>query len=92
MIICGKNCSLAVIINFERKKNVVDSRALLHYDFKLSLNQEECLKWLQLVYGKEPPSHATIFRWSIEFLRGENSLFDDKHTGTSLSIVLTENV
>ena len=36
--------------------------AMIFYDFKAGLNQEEYLHQLQLEFGNECPSHATVFR------------------------------
>ena len=48
-------------MNFERKKNGIDMRALSNYNFKVKLDQEECFQCLQLAHRKEAPSHVTIF-------------------------------
>ena len=35
-------------------------RAVIFYDFKVGLDQEECLQRLQSAYGEENPSRAAI--------------------------------
>ncbi|GFT82111.1 histone-lysine N-methyltransferase SETMAR [Trichonephila clavipes] len=56
-------------------------RAMIFYDFKARLNQEECVQRLQLGFGDESPCHATVFRWFKEFYSGHNSLQDEEHAG-----------
>ena len=67
-------------------------RAMIFYDFKARLNQNECLQRLRLAFGNECPSRATVFRWFKEFCIGRNSLQDEEHTGRPSSTVITDNV
>ena len=67
-------------------------RAMIFYDFKAGLNQNECLQRLRLAVGNECPSHATVFRWFKQFCRGRNSLQDEEHTGRPSSAVIPDNV
>ena len=46
----------------ERKKNEVDTKTLLGYDFKVALGQEEHLQYLQLTHADKAPSYATVFK------------------------------
>lgn len=61
-------------INFERKENKFDMWVLLNYDFKLRLNQKECLWQIKLEFGNKASSSATVFRWFTEFCRSQNCL------------------
>ena len=36
-------------------------RVIIFYDFKLLLNQDECVQRLQLAFGDESPARATVF-------------------------------
>ena len=65
---------------------------MIFNDFKMRLDQEECLQHQQFVYENKAPSHATIFRWFTEFHRGRNSLLNEKHTGKPLSAAISENM
>ena len=56
-------------------------RAIIFYNFKAGLNQEECVQWLQLAFGDESPARATVFRWFKEFSRGRNFLQDEEQEG-----------
>ena len=38
-------------------------RAIIFYDFKAGLNQEEYVQRLQLAFGDESPARAIVFRW-----------------------------
>ena len=50
--------------------------AMIFYDFKLGLDQEEWLQRLLLAYEDKAPSLATVFRWFTKFCkdRREGSL------------------
>ena len=67
-------------------------RAIIFYDFKAGLNQDECVQRLQLVFGDEYLDRATVFRWFKEFSRGCNFLQDEEHTGRPPSAVVPDNV
>ncbi|XP_042906074.1 histone-lysine N-methyltransferase SETMAR-like [Parasteatoda tepidariorum] len=67
-------------------------RAMIFYDFKAGLSQEDCVEQLQLALGDESPARATVFRWFKEFSRGRNLLQDEKHTGRQPSAVIPDNV
>ena len=72
-----------------RRENGVDARdfrAIIFYDFKAGLNQEEYVQRLQLASGDESPARATVFRWFKEFSRGGNFLQDEEHIGRQPSI------
>ena len=57
-------------------------RAMIFYDFKVELNQEEYVQWLQLAFGNE--CHATLFKSFKEFCRGRIFLQDEEHRKTSI--------
>ncbi|GFX01039.1 histone-lysine N-methyltransferase SETMAR [Trichonephila clavipes] len=56
--------------------------AMIFYDFKAGLNQDECVQRLQLAFGEKSLCRATVFRWFKEFYRGRNSLQDEEHGGS----------
>ena len=68
------------------------SRSIIFYDFKAKLNQEECVQWLQLTFGDESPSRATVFRWFKEFSRDPNFLQNEEHTARPPLAVVLDNV
>ena len=57
---------------FERR----DFRAMIYYDFKRDLKQEECLAQLLQTFGDNVSSRATVFRWFAELKRGREILKD----------------
>ena len=64
---------------------------LIFCDFKAELNQDECTQPLQLAFGSECPSCATVFRWFKEFCKGDNSL-QEECRGRLLWAVISNNV
>jgi histone-lysine N-methyltransferase SETMAR len=67
-------------------------RALIYYDFKSNLTQQQCLERLHTAFGECAPSRTTIFHWYAEFKRGRGSLEDDPRPGRPLESVTVENV
>jgi len=56
-------------------------RAMIFYDFKSGLNQQQSHSRLQAVFGYEAPSRTTVYDWFGEFRRGRRSLEDDPRSG-----------
>ena len=69
-----------------------DYRAMIYYDFRRGLSQEECLKQFLETFSDAAPSRATFFRWFAEFRRGRESLQDDPHPGRPPTAVLPETI
>ncbi|GFV82407.1 histone-lysine N-methyltransferase SETMAR [Trichonephila clavipes] len=67
-------------------------RAMIFYNFKAELNQQEFVQRLQLAFGDESPCRATVFRWFKEFCSRSNSLQEEEHTGRPRSAVIPDNV
>ncbi|GBP96657.1 Putative uncharacterized protein FLJ37770 [Eumeta japonica] len=67
-------------------------RAMIYYDFKVGLSEEQCVPRLQLAFNNEAPSRAVGFRWFREFRNGRNSLQDEEHMGRPVSSDTLENV
>ncbi|GFU59323.1 histone-lysine N-methyltransferase SETMAR [Trichonephila clavipes] len=66
--------------------------AMIFYDFKAGLNQEECFQLLQLAFGDESPCHATVFGWFKELCRGRIFLQDEEHTRRPQSAVIPDKM
>ena len=49
------------------------------------------LSTLQLAFGDESHTRATVFRWFYEFSRRHNFLQDEEHTGRPPSAVVPDN-
>lgn len=56
--------------------------AKILYDFKVKLNQAECLQRLQFAWKRR---FITVFRWIIEFRRGRNSFLHEENRKTILN-------
>eukprot|EP00794_Sanderia_malayensis_P014608 gene14608-16119_t len=69
-----------------------DFRAMIHYDFKKGMKQEECHTQLFQTFEDIAPSRATVFRWFAEFKRGRESLKDEAHPGRPPTAVVPETV
>ena len=67
-------------------------RAMIFYDFRRGLNQQQCADQLASTFGDEAPSRATVFRWFSEFKRGRTSLQDEIREGRPKSVVTPENI
>lgn len=67
-------------------------RAMIYYDFKSGLNQEQCLARLSAAFGESCPSRSSVFGWYAEFRRGRQSLKDEARSGRPSTAVTEENV
>ena len=67
-------------------------RAMIFYDFRRGLTQQQCADQLALTFGDEAPSRATVFRWFSEFNRGRSALQDEFREGRPKSVVVPENI
>ena len=56
-------------------------RAMIFYDFKSGLNQQQSHNRLKAAFGNEAPSRTTVYDWFAEFRRGRRSLEDDPRSG-----------
>lgn len=67
-------------------------RAIIFYNFRRGLSQQQCLAELVSVFGDEAPHQSTISRWYCEFQRGRTSLSDDPRTGPPRTAVTQTNI
>ncbi|XP_076256531.1 histone-lysine N-methyltransferase SETMAR-like [Rhynchophorus ferrugineus] len=67
-------------------------RAMIFYDFRRGLSQEECINPLNLTFGDEVPSKTTVDCWFSEFNLGRSSLSDEFREGRPKSTVVPENI
>lgn len=53
--------------NLELYSNIVETcaRAMIYYDSKVGLSEQQSLDGLELVFGDKTPSRATVFRWIV---------------------------
>ena len=67
-------------------------RAIIFYNFRRGLTQEQCINQLNLTFGDEVPSTATVYRWYTEFKRGRSSLTDEVKEGRPKSVIVPKNI
>lgn len=67
-------------------------RAMIFYDFRRGLTQQQCVDQLTPTFGDEASHRATVFRWFAEFNRGRYSLRGEFREGRPKSVVLPENI
>ena len=69
-----------------------DFRAMMWYDFLSGKSPHQCLENLAYCFGKQAPSHSTVFKWYGEFGAGRQSLDDDVRCGPPATAVTPANV
>ena len=67
-----------------------DFRAMIYYDFKRGIKQEEYHAQLLQIFEDIAPSRATVFRWPDKFKWGRESLKDEDHPGRPPVAVIPE--
>lgn len=67
-------------------------RAMIFYDFRVGLTQQQCVDRLKSGFGDEAPSKTTVYDWFNEFKRGRRSLKDEPREGRPISAVTPENI
>lgn len=67
-------------------------RAMIFYDFRVGLTQQQCIDRLKSAFGDEAPSRSSVFSWYNEFKRGRHSLKDEPREGRPISAVTPENI
>ena len=65
-------------------------RAIIFYNFRRGLTQQQCIDELNSMFGDEAPSRASVYRSYSEFNRG--SLQDEFREGRPKSVVVRENI
>lgn len=67
-------------------------RAIMFYNFRRGLSQQQGIDELISTFGDEAPSRTSVYRWFAEFVRGRNSLVDEFREGRPKSVVVPENI
>ncbi|GBP51626.1 hypothetical protein EVAR_96222_1 [Eumeta japonica] len=67
-------------------------RAMIFYDFRCHLNQQESYNRIILDFHDAAPSFATVYNWVNEFKRGRNNLTDDLREGCSSIATIEDNI
>lgn len=67
-------------------------RAMIFYDFRSGLTQQQSYDRMHSAFGNEAPSKTTIYRWFQEFRFGRNTLSDEFREGRPSTAVVPENI
>ena len=67
-------------------------RAIIFYNFRRGLTQQQCIDELNSIFGDEAPSRTSVYRWYGEFNRGRSSLQDEFREGRPKSVVVPETI
>lgn len=67
-------------------------RAIIFYNFRRGLTQQQCLDELNSIFGDEAPSRTSVYRWFAEFNRGRSSLNDEFREGRPKAVVVPKNI
>ena len=66
--------------------------AMIFYDFRCVINQQQCADQFTSTFGDEAPSCPSVFHWFSEFKRGPTSLQDEIGEGRPKSVVVSESI
>ena len=67
-------------------------RAIIFYNFRRGLTQQQCIDEVNLSFGDETPSRSSIYRWYGEFNRGRSLRQDEFREGRPRSVVVPETI
>ena len=67
-------------------------RAIIFYNFRRGLTQQQCIDELSSIFCDEAPSRTSVNRWYGEFNRGCSSLQDEFREGLPKSVVVPETI
>lgn len=67
-------------------------RAIIFYNFRRGLTQQQCMDELNSIFGDEAPSRTSVYRWYGEFKCGRSSLQDEFREGRPKSVVVPETI
>ena len=66
--------------------------AIIFYNFRRGLTQQQCINELNSTFGDEAPSRTSVDRWYGEFNRGRSSLQDEFRESRPKSVVVVETI
>ena len=67
-------------------------RAIIFYNFRHGLTQQQCINELNSIFCDKAPSSTSVYRWYGEFNRGHSSLQDVFRKGHPKSVVVPETI
>ena len=74
------------------KLNRKHFRAIICYNFRRGLTQQQCIDELNSVFGDEVPSRTSFYWWYGEFNRGRSSLQGEFREGRPKSVIVPETI
>ena len=66
--------------------------AIIFYNFRRGLTQQQCIDELNSIFGNEATSRTRVYRWHGEFNPGYSSLQDEFPKGRRKSVVVPETI
>ena len=67
-------------------------RAIIFYNFRHGLTQQQCIDELNYIFGDEATSRTSVYRGYFEFNQGRSSLQDEFREGRPKSVVVPETI
>ena len=67
-------------------------RAIIFYNFRRRLTQQQCIEEFNTIFGNKAPSRTSVYRWYGEFNRGRSPLQDEFREGRPKSVVTAKTI
>ena len=67
-------------------------RAIIFYNFRRGLTQQQCIDEFNSIFGDEAPSNTSVYRWYAEFNRGRSSPQDEFRESRPKSIIFPKTI
>ena len=67
-------------------------RAIIFYNFRRGLTQQQCINELNSIFCDEVPTRSSVYRWYGEFNRSRSSLQDEFRKGRPKSVVVPKTI
>ena len=67
-------------------------RAIIFYNFRGGLTQQQCIDELDSIFDDEAPSSTSVYQWYGEFNRDRSSLQDEFREGRLKSVVIPQTI
>ena len=67
-------------------------RAIIFYNLRRGLTQQQCIDELNSIFGNESPSRTSVYRWYFAFNRGCSSPQGEFREGRPKSVIVAETI
>ena len=74
------------------KLNREHLRAIIFYNLRRGLTQQQCIDEFNSIFGVEDPSRTSVYRWYGEFNRSRSSLQDEIRESRPKLIIVPETI